>query len=155
MGIAVDDVKKAVKFRGKAVELRAGASEPHQTQPDYISKLHLPITFHQHLGDNDTNEECVTLSAACGLYHYNRDVENDLNKMSTSQTSQRGNITRQSRMTMKTLRSMLHKLSIKFKPINGGVAIKDFCSGPRFSSGGLFFWESCRLEWYSWALCGP
>ena len=87
MGIAVDDVKKVVRYRGCAVELRAGASEPHKTQPDYISKLHLPIPFHQQLGDDDTKEECVKLSAAWGLYHYNRDVANDLNKMSTSQTN--------------------------------------------------------------------
>ena len=91
------------------------------------------------LGDDDTNEECVKLSAACGLYHYNREVANDLNKMSTSQTNQQGNIHRTIRMTMKTLRSMLHKLSIIFKPIKGGVAIKDFCSGPMSNMGGLFW----------------
>ena len=143
MRIAVDDVKKAVKFRGKAVELRAGASEPHQTHPDNISKIHLPIPFHQELGDDDTNEECVKLSAVCDLYHYNREVVNDLNKMSTSQTDKRGNIHRQTRMTVKTLKSMLHKISIIFEPIKGGVAIKDFCSGPLSNMGGLFFWESC------------
>ena len=120
------------------VELRARASEPNQTQPDYISKFHLHITFHQQLGDDDTNEGCVKLSAACGLYHYNREVSNDLNKMSIYQTDKRGNMTRKSRITMKKLRSMLHDLAIRFEVINGGVAIKDFCSGLRFRTGGLF-----------------
>ena len=39
MGTTEDDVSKAVKGRGKGVDLRAGASTPHQTQPDNISKL--------------------------------------------------------------------------------------------------------------------
>ena len=80
MEITEDDVRKSVKGRGKGVELRAGASTPHQTQPDNISKLYLPIPFHQELGDEDTNEECVKLLAACGFSHYNKEVANDLKK---------------------------------------------------------------------------
>jgi hypothetical protein len=108
MEITEDDVRKAIKGRGKGVELRAGASTPHQMQPDKISKLHLPIPFHQQLGDEDINKECVKLSAACGLYHYNKKLANDLKKISTHQMDKRGNIHRQTRMSVKILKSMLH-----------------------------------------------
>jgi hypothetical protein len=37
MGIAVDDVRKAIKSRGKSVELRSGASGQHQMHSDNIS----------------------------------------------------------------------------------------------------------------------
>jgi hypothetical protein len=114
MGITEDDMKKAIKGRGKGVELRAGASTPHQTQPDNISKLHLPIPVYQQLGDEDTNEECVKLSAACGLYHYNKEVANDLKKISTRQMDKRGNIHRQTLMTVKTLKSIQHEILIQF-----------------------------------------
>ena len=59
MGITEDDTRKAFKERGKPVELRAVASTPHQTQPDNISKLHLPIPFHQQLYGNHRCESRV------------------------------------------------------------------------------------------------
>jgi hypothetical protein len=114
MGITEDDVRKAVKGCGKGFELRLGASTPHQTQPDNISKLRLPIPFHQELGDEDTNEECVKLSAACGIYHYDEEVTNNLKKMSTRQMEKRGNMHIHTRITVKNLKSMLHELLIQF-----------------------------------------
>ena len=61
MGIAVEDVRKAVKSPGFSVSLRAGASRPHQPHPDDISKLNLPIPFPQTVGDEYTNDECVKI----------------------------------------------------------------------------------------------
>ena len=88
MGVTEDDVRKAVEEPGKGVELRAGARTQHQAKTDNISKLQLPIPFHQELGDNDGNEECVKFAAACGLFHYDEDVANELKLMSTHETEQ-------------------------------------------------------------------
>ena len=84
MGITEDDVRKAVDVAGKGVRLRAGGRGKSHYRPvkNAISELKLPIPFRQEEGNKDTDNHCVQLAAACGIFYYNERVANKVKDLS-------------------------------------------------------------------------
>ena len=144
MGITEDDVRKAVDIPGKAVDLRAGAraKSHYRSGKVVISELKLPIPFRQEGGNKDTENHCVQLAAACGIFYYNETVAKKLKDMSTVGTGvnrdRRRVVPSRRRITIITLRQMLTELDVQFKAM-GSVSIDSCLTGPLVEAGGLLF----------------
>ena len=83
-----------------------------------VSELKLNIPFRQEGGKKDTDNHCVQLAAACGIFNYNKTVSNKFHAISTLETGENRNkqgvVPGRMRIIIKALRKMLDELSVKF-----------------------------------------
>ena len=84
----------------------------------------------------------MQLAAACGIFNYNEAVARTLKDMSTVVTRANQNhrcvVPGRRRITIKTLRSMLEDLRVKFE-VMGSASIDSCLTGPLVVKGGLLF----------------
>ena len=85
----------------------------------------------------------MKLAAACGLFHYNEEVANDLKSMSSLVTGgdrkNRERVPKRRCLAIKTLKWMLREVGVTFTIMEHGVAIDCLCSGSLVEEGDLLF----------------